>query len=98
MKKKEWLNRAQQSHDQEISAFCNAVGYLSIILDGKYDFLDNEIEFSRGNKTLRELLETINESVDTMHQKCRDIKELSKGLIHSVPDDLEIREPMSMFE
>lgn len=102
MKKKEWLNRAQQKHDKEVSAFCNAsIGLqhlIEIIEESPSVSIMVTLSKRSGEQNLTQILKEIKESVDLMQTNINDFKELSKGLIHSVPDDIEIREPMSMFE
>lgn len=102
MKKKEWLNRAQQKHDKEVSHFCNAsigLGHLIETIE-ESSSISIRVTLSKrtGEQSLVDILKEIKESVDAMHTNINDFKELSKGLIHSVPDDIEIKEPMSMFE
>lgn len=100
MTKKEWLKEAQYFLDRK-------AGYLSL-LNIWHDFLKEyaqehdciihtnrrtgeEYSFTR----IMDMLEKYSENLSLITTK---MEELSKGLIHSVPDDMEIKDPIGLFE
>ena len=100
MTKKEWLRESQYCLDRKAA-------YMSLIFIW-HKFLkeyaqEHDCIIFTNKRTGEEfsfikIMDMLDEYAKNLSVITTKMLELSKGLIHSVPDDMEIKDPMGMFE
>ena len=100
MTKKEWLKEAQYCLDKKAA-------YMSL-LNIWHSFLKEyaqehdciiKINSHTGEEfSFTRIMNMLEDYSKNLYLVTTKMQELSKGLIHSVPDDMEIKDPMGMFE
>lgn len=99
MTKEQWLEEAQKALENQANSAFNIHNWLGLI----ECFMERheEVVFTARNGkqySLSEIIKNMQKSMDKMSQAHTTLAELSKGLIHSVPEDMKINDKMSLFE
>lgn len=92
MTKKEWLNAAQEALDNGANAQFNIHNWMYFALKAE----DQVVGHCRDGREihLQNALEEIQKSLEKLSNARIRMNELAKGLIHSVPENIEINEDM----
>ena len=98
MTKKEFTNEVQRDHDDMVAWLTSIeinAKFLSELVKDKEELI---FKSRFGDKTAYDLAKKVEELCSKALETHTDMAELTKGLIHSIDDDLEIKGRIGMFE